>query len=432
MPVRTNGGVFNDQMLTGSLSHWVVTGANFSGAINEFGQPVPGSAAEIIFNRIESGAYVNIMNPNEANLSFALEEGRSIWTETSLTAMIRSLGTDVGVDHLNLSGVIVTRVPYVWASGAGAESFLDLIDTPETYVGAANFIVTVKPGENGLAFTPRPIIPDTFLTLSDTPNSYIGALGYNVTVNPSGTGLIFTVPPVIPPPGPDTFLKLLDTPAAYTGASGYNVTVNPGSTGLIFTAPPVIPPPGPTTFLGLTDTPNNYVGSANFLVVVNNIGTALTFIPNPINTVSYFAHVASPSQPTINAVNNDTLTFIAGTNTTIVTNATSKSVTINSITPVILNGYIPVSPGAVLEVGKKYFITVAGTVSLPPAAGLALGDTVVVTKVAGEPNPDVFINVGNPTDVILTDLGPTDSIEMDATVEAIFILNGAVWNLQIG
>ena len=101
MPIRTHGGVFNDQMLTGSLSHYVVCGADFSGAINSFGQPVPFSAAEIIFNRIESGAYVNIMNPNSCNLSFALEEDRSIWNEVTLTAMIQSLGPDVGVDHVD-------------------------------------------------------------------------------------------------------------------------------------------------------------------------------------------------------------------------------------------------------------------------------------------------------------------------------------------
>ena len=117
----------------------------------------------------------------------------------------------------------------------------------------------------------------------------------------------------------------------------------------------------------------------------------------------------------------DTLFFARNTPVTIIN------------TPVFIpNKYIPISPGATLEVGKKYFVTTAGAVSLPAAAGLALGDTIVVTKVAGEPNPIVFVNVGNPTDVILTDLGPTDSIEMDSTVEAIFILQGAVWNLQIG
>jgi len=154
MVQRTNGGVFDDQMLTGSLSHWVVTGADFSGAVDQYGQPVPFSAAEIIFKNIESGAYINIMNPNSQNLSFALEEGRSIWTAESLQEMIRGLGSDVGVDHLDLSNVIVERVPYIFGTGStSATSFLQLTDTPDSYSGAANYFVTVNPGETGLIFT---------------------------------------------------------------------------------------------------------------------------------------------------------------------------------------------------------------------------------------------------------------------------------------
>ncbi len=166
MVQRTSGGVFNDQMLTGSLSHYVVNGADFSGAVNSYGQPVPFSAAEIIFNRIESGAYVNIMNPNELNLSFALEEDRSVWNEASLTVMIQSLGTDVGVDHVDCSVCVCTRVPYIWDSGGGAESFLDLDDTPDSYAGAAGYIVTVNPGETGLIFTPAAATSNDYIPIS--------------------------------------------------------------------------------------------------------------------------------------------------------------------------------------------------------------------------------------------------------------------------
>ena len=73
MPIRINGGVFDQEILTGSLSHWVICGADFSGAINASGQPVPNSAAEIIFINIEASGTINIMNPNNCNLSFALE-----------------------------------------------------------------------------------------------------------------------------------------------------------------------------------------------------------------------------------------------------------------------------------------------------------------------------------------------------------------------
>lgn len=155
MPIRINGGVFSDQMLTGSLVHYVVCGADFSGAINQYGQPVPFSAAEIIFNQIEASADVDIMNPNQYNLSFALEADRSTWNEITLTNMIQSLGNDVGVDHVNCTLCTVKEVPYIWGCGTGsATTFLDLTDTPNTYVGAAGYVVTVNEDETGLIFTP--------------------------------------------------------------------------------------------------------------------------------------------------------------------------------------------------------------------------------------------------------------------------------------
>lgn len=133
MVVRTNGGVFDKQMLTGSLRHFVLEGANFSGAMNMFGQPVPFSAAEIIFTNISRFGYINIMNPNEYNISFALEINRSEWDGSTLTEMVRSLGSDVGVDHINCSVCTVTEVPYIWDLGGGA-------------AGATNDYIPVSPG----------------------------------------------------------------------------------------------------------------------------------------------------------------------------------------------------------------------------------------------------------------------------------------------
>jgi len=155
MPVRNSGGVFDEQVLTGSLAHYVICGADFSGAINSFGQPVPYSAAEIIFTKISEGAYINIMNPNDCNLSFALEAGRSIWDEISLTAMVQALGPDVGVDHIDCTLCTVKQVPYVWGCGTGGvDTFLELLDTPDSYAGAAGFVVAVNPGQTGLIFVP--------------------------------------------------------------------------------------------------------------------------------------------------------------------------------------------------------------------------------------------------------------------------------------
>jgi len=192
MPIRTSGGVFNDQMLTGSLSHYVVCGADFSGAVNSFGQPVPFSAAEIIFNKIEAGAYVNIMNPNECNLSFALEEGRSIWTEASLTAMIQALGPDVGSDHLDLTVCVCTRVPYVWSCGTGVDTFLELLDTPDSYAGFGGYVVTVNPGETGLIFTPASAGANAFSFVASPLQPTISALGSDTLTLIAGPNMVIT------------------------------------------------------------------------------------------------------------------------------------------------------------------------------------------------------------------------------------------------
>lgn len=216
MPIRTTGGVFDEQVLTGSLTHFVVCGADFSGAINSFGQPVPNSAAEIIFTKISEGAYINIMNPNDCNLSFALEAGRSIWDEISLTAMIQGLGTDVGVDHIDCSVCTVKQVPYIWGCGTGGvDTFLELLDTPNSYSGAAGYVVTVNPTEDGLIFLPATAGSNAFsfiespseptisasgsdtLTIIGGPNIYIttNSLAKSVTIS-SGAGVDYIpIPP---------------------------------------------------------------------------------------------------------------------------------------------------------------------------------------------------------------------------------------------
>lgn len=196
MPVRVNGGVFNDQMITGSLRHFVLEGADFSGAINAYGQPVPGSAAEIIFTNISEDGFIDIMNPNQYNISFALEINRSHWDGPTLTAMVQSLGNDVGVDHIDCTVCTVTEVPYIWNLGSGGPtSFLQLSDTPSTYAGAANYIVTVNPGQTGLIFTPPPAAANTFAHVAVPTQGTINA-GPNDTLNlVAGPNMVLTTTP---------------------------------------------------------------------------------------------------------------------------------------------------------------------------------------------------------------------------------------------
>jgi len=217
MPNRINGGVFDQQVLTGSLSHWVICGADFSGAINSYGKPVPGSAAEIIFMNIEEGATINIMNPNDCNLSFALEEGRSIWDEISLTIMVQSLGTDVGIDHIDCSVCTVKHVPYIWGCAIGsATTFLELTDTPNTYVGAANYIVSVNPSETGLIFSLSPSGSNAFAFLASPSQSTISAVGADTLTLIAGTNMTITT---------DSLLKTVTFDAA--GGSDKYIPVPP-------------------------------------------------------------------------------------------------------------------------------------------------------------------------------------------------------------
>ena len=192
MPSRVHGGVFDQQVLTGSLSHYVICGANFSGAVNSYGQPVPGSAAEIICTEISEGAYIEIMNPNECNLSFALDARRSSWDEISLTTMVQSLGTNVGIDHVDCAVCVVKQVPYIWGCGNEPESFLDLTDTPKSYAGAAGYVVTVNPTETGLIFTPVGITSNAFSHVAVPSQPTINALGSDTLTIIPGTDITIT------------------------------------------------------------------------------------------------------------------------------------------------------------------------------------------------------------------------------------------------
>lgn len=218
MPVRQSGGVFDEQVLTGSLAHYVICGADFSGAINSYGQAVPYSAAEIIFTKISVSAYINIMNPNECNLSFALEEGRSTWDEISLTAMVQGLGSDVGVDHIDCSVCTVKRVPYVWGCGTGGvDTFLELLDTPDSYAGSAGMVVAVNPGETGLIFVPA-TASNAFAFVASPTQPTIPAVGSDTLTLIAGTNMVITT---------NALLKTVTFDAS--GGSGLYIPVPPAT-----------------------------------------------------------------------------------------------------------------------------------------------------------------------------------------------------------
>jgi len=73
--------------------------------------------------------------------------------------------------------------------GPGATTFLDLTDTPASYVAQAGKTIRVKAAENGLEFIDR---ITTFLGLTDTPASYVGQAGLYCRVNPGANAIIFS------------------------------------------------------------------------------------------------------------------------------------------------------------------------------------------------------------------------------------------------
>jgi hypothetical protein len=347
MPERVNGGVFNDQVLTGSLKHFRIVGANFQGAVGPTGQPISGSAAEIILTKIAQKATVVIMDPlsDPSGMSFALETNRADWSQEELQTMINSLGT-IGVDQVNVSNVTVQQVPYnlIENNGSGGSTtFIGLTDTPNTYAGQGNRLVSVNATANGLTFiTPPPAGATTFTALTDTPANYTGAANRYVTVNPGATGLQYTVLPTIPTNGSFTFVGLSDTantvvPNGYlrwnaagteisyssvipasaiaglatvaTTGSYTDLSNTPDLSGFVETSDlatvattgsytdlsntPAIPVNSDFSFVGLNDTPDSYVNSSGKYVVVNSAGDGLEFIagqPPAVNNQVFFRH----------------------------------------------------------------------------------------------------------------------------------------------
>lgn len=93
---------------------------------------------------------------------------------------------------------------------AQATTFLGLTDTPSTYTGQANKVVSVKGDQTGLEFT----TPNTsFLGLTDVPDSYTGQANKLVTVKSDVSGVEFTTPPA------SELLANKNQPNGYIGAN---------------------------------------------------------------------------------------------------------------------------------------------------------------------------------------------------------------------
>lgn len=116
--------------------------------------------------------------------------------------------------------------------GGGASTFVALNDTPSSYAGSGDYLVSVNAGASALTFIdPNTVGRSTFTALNDTPASYSGSGGFLTAVNVGATALEFIDPTTV---GRSTFIALNDTPGSYSGSGSQIVQVNGGGTGLIF------------------------------------------------------------------------------------------------------------------------------------------------------------------------------------------------------
>jgi len=129
-----------------------------------------------------------------------------------------------------------------------------------------------------------------FINLSDTPKSFVGMNGKTFVVDEASNSLVFADLPTIVP-GIDNFLDLTDTPDSYEGSTGKYLRVS--ELGTIRFDDLVIPDPV-TSFLALTDTPDSFIGAigkvltvgANYSVVFSDLvipeqGARITFAEFP-------------------------------------------------------------------------------------------------------------------------------------------------------
>jgi hypothetical protein len=150
--------------------------------------------------------------------------------------MVQSLGTNVGVDHINCSICTVKQVPYIWGCATPATTFLELTDTPSTYAGAANYVVTVNPSETGLVFTPIGITSNAFSFVAVPTQPTLVSVGSDTLTIIPGSNIVITT---------NTLTNSLTINSTSSGSADY-IPVPPG-TALAFSTKYFVTSPGTVT-----------------------------------------------------------------------------------------------------------------------------------------------------------------------------------------
>lgn len=124
-------------------------------------------------------------------------------------------------------------------------------------------LISISGGDVTVAAQPATLV--NFVDLDDSPGTYVGNAGKVLAVNVAESQL--------------EFIDVVSFPA-YVGNAGKVLVVNGGENGVQWVD-------YATSFLALTDTPNSYTGNAGKIVAVNDAGTSLEFVEFAAEAVEF-------------------------------------------------------------------------------------------------------------------------------------------------
>lgn len=205
-----------------------------------------------------------------------IKEGTDISNATVDSGVGFPAGANIGELFFLTSGTIGLYV-YTGAqwsrilNDSAAFAFLDLTDTPSSYAGRANNVLSVSATETGIEFvSPSDIVNglDVF-ELGDVPD-YTGNAGKCLAVNLTENGIEY----ITAGSGSSTFIGLNDTPGGYAGHTNKVLTVAPGENAVVFTSPSVLA--NDINISDLNDVPD-FAGEANNYLIVNPTEDGVAF-----------------------------------------------------------------------------------------------------------------------------------------------------------
>lgn len=179
------------------------TGFGLFGAARVDGDGTVLDSVNLIINRSITGTYdctFSDIIPTDANHSIHVQPYQTVTDTNAMVSNITSAGFRIEIGQGDNGGspdtlldtdfsVAVFRSEGLTASGYGATTFLELLDTPITYSGSEDYYLKVT--SSGIEFSPISI-SSTFTDLTDTPVNYVGAAGKYLQVNSTEDGIQFT------------------------------------------------------------------------------------------------------------------------------------------------------------------------------------------------------------------------------------------------